>query len=130
MHRIKEGEIFNLSSVRDQANEFSKSTENILNIDVKNYLIDHYSETIDFSVPSDKKKSTLFYDSGISLGDVVTKLQPKNILKQNARLIKRDLNALDFDLEDKFLDVYNLRSSREKFETPENLLIFLTELFI
>lgn len=127
--RVRKGEVFTLTNVRDQANEFSKSTLNILNINIKNYLIDNYGETIEFSVPSDRKKATLFYDSKISLADVLTNLQPKNILKKSAKMIKDALNTLDFNLEDKFLDVYNLRSSWEKFEIPENLLIFLTELY-
>ena len=129
MPRIRSGEILTLSAVRDETNSLKKTKSEITNRDVKNYLTEHFSNSIEFSVPSDKKKPTLFYDSSVSLDTVIDALKPHNLLKNSAYIIKNSLNKCAFNLEDKFLDEINLRTAWENSQIPDELQIFFQEMF-
>ena len=127
--QIKSGEIFTLSEIRDQANELQISDMRVENRDVKEYLISNFGETIEFSIPSAPRKPTLFYDSSISLDAIIEKIRPKNIIKESAKIIKKSLSDVDFNLDDKFHDENNLKFSWDNMKIPDACLIFFSSLF-
>ena len=111
--RVKSGEIFSLSKIRDQVNNLNLREIKVENRDVRSYLEQHYSDQIEYAVPRNCSKSILFYASTVSIDQLIVQVQPENILKESGRLIKKAMGKVDFELNDKFYDENTLRNSWE-----------------
>lgn len=79
-------------------------------------------------MPSNLNKSTLFYSSELSVEKIVHRLQPENILKESGLIIRKAIQKVDFDLEDKFYDESTLKNSWETLYMPNEVLTFLSSL--
>lgn len=127
--RLESGEIFQLSKIRDQINESIASDMQVYNRYIKQYLTNNYKDKIEFSVPSNKNKSTLFYCSTTSLDSVIEKLQPENILKESGKIIKQSMEKVNFDLQDKFCDASSLENSWKENTIPQEILIIFSQIY-
>ncbi|KAJ8669425.1 hypothetical protein QAD02_000684 [Eretmocerus hayati] len=127
--KFRAGYIFTLSEVRDQVNRILPPDDGIRNRHIKKYLIEEFGEDVEFSTPSNKNKSSLFYSSEISLDKVVERLQPENILKESGLLIREYLRGVQFDLHDRFNDAADLQYSFENTAIPDEMMIFFSAVF-
>ncbi|KAJ8679187.1 hypothetical protein QAD02_014974 [Eretmocerus hayati] len=126
---LDKGKVSTLSGIRDQVNQLLSSGKVVRNRDIKQYLINTFGESIEYSTPSNKNKSALFYSSEVSLDKVVERLHPKNILKESGILVRELMREVDFGLEDRFNDVADLQHSYENTSIPDGMVALFSGMF-
>ena len=117
-----------LSDIRDAIND-KYDEDFISNKGVKLYLTEHFQDDVQFC-PSERRNESMFvFSSALSVEDVVKKLRSVNVIKEAAVTIREALRNVDFNLNDKFGDAHELKSSWERIAIPDCLVSFFSSLF-
>lgn len=127
MSEIVNGEIFSLSDIIEKAKNLSPN-EFLCNRDVRVYIANNYANRITIFNPADRKKSSLFFYTDLTKEQFAEKLYYRNSIKNTASRIKECCKNVDFNLEDKFCDVLDLKKSWIETKIPPPILIFLSAL--
>ena len=89
------------------------------------FLFNHFGETIDFSYPDDQRKSMMVYSLIRNESQhLVEKIRSIDPFKVCASIIRKELRSFDFELNDRFCDAEDLRSTLENMCIPEKSLKF------
>ena len=124
---IESGSGISLNDIRDMIND--KETIFISNSEVKIYLTETFGSEIQFAISERKNESHMVSSSSVSNDDVNKRLRPIDSTKLAAKKIRDIFLAMDFNLQDKFCDVEELRNSWEPFCTPDELITLFGTLF-
>ena len=124
---IESGSGISLNDIRDMIND--KETIFITNSEVKTYLTETFESEIQFAPSERKKESHMVFSSSTSTDDVMKRLRSIDSTKLAAKKIRDVFLAMDFNLQDKFCDIENLRNSWEQFCIPDELITFFGTLF-
>jgi hypothetical protein len=127
---IKDGYGFTVTEIKEFMLSYSENDNTELyNRDVKKFLLDHYGEKIRFCPSHRANESEFCFSSEISVDDVAKKLRDMNVIKSCGETIRDALKKVDFKLNDKFCDGYELKKSWEQTQIPDVLLTFFAALF-
>lgn len=127
--RIINGEAFASNYLTQTVNELVFESIITNNIDVKRSFLKIDGEEIQFCVPSNPRRSTIFYHSTVSRNDLMEKIFFMDPIKEAASTIRESLLSTNFNLNDSFCDASDLKTSWEQTAMPESLLKFFAELF-
>ena len=117
-----------LSDIRDAIND-KYDEDFISNKEVKLYLTEHFQDDVQFC-PSERRNESMFvFSSALSVEDVVKKLRSVNVIKEGAVTIREALGNVDFNLNDKFGDAHELKSSWERTAIPDCLVCLVNDNF-
>ena len=122
---LKSGNILSISDVSELVASKLDSGVSIKNAKVKSSLIEYYGDTITFISPSQKNVSQLFYYND-AIPAIVEKSYLHDCVKNSASILKKSLNDVDFEIDDKYCDEHNLRDSLEDFIFPKPFINFLS----
>lgn len=89
----------------------------------------NFSKDIQLSIPKEANQPIMFFHSSVGIEEVVDMMRSKNAIRDCAKLLRQSLEAVQFDLEDRFCDEKDLQLSIDNIKIPEHLTIFLAELF-
>ena len=106
-----------------------ESNINIINIEVKSFLTEHFAEKIQFC-PSKRANEPLFvFSSWICVNDVAKRLRSKEKKKNVSEKLRKIFLEVDFNLNDNFCDGEDLLGSWDNLPLTDEILTFLGTLF-
>ena len=105
------------------------SGSKVTNQQVKVLVTNYFGERIKFSWPKQLNKSALVFSASVTGEAMAETIRGKDPIRQCATLIRQSLMEVDFDLQDRFCDVNDLRLAWENTTIPEPLLKFMSVLF-
>ena len=123
---LNQGRGLSLSEIRDMVN--SEENSNLVNKDIKCFLIEESGEKIKFSESNKKNESHFVFSAEINIEDVINSLRNINVVKSAAKLIRKALLEVNFNLDDSFCDAHDLSQSWRKTKIPDVLLTFFSVL--
>lgn len=115
---LANGNGYELSFVRD-AMKKQLQVDNVTNREVKILLTHHFTDQICFSQPKQLNKSELFFSKGVSTENMADKIRVTDPIKECAAIIRQCLLEVDFDLQDRFCDATDLKTSWNAVPIPE-----------
>lgn len=119
---------YELSFVRDAMNK-QLQVGSVTNREVKLLLRNHFTDQICFSQSKQLNKSELFFSKGVSTENMADKIRVTDPIKECAAIIRQCLLDVDFDLQDRFCDATDLKTSWNTVPIPEPLLNFMAALY-
>ena len=90
---------------------------------------DTFGENIQFCSSERKNQSFFVFSSKISIKDILNKLRSLDTTKVVATKLQESLLSVDFNLNNKFCDVEELRESWQTTKMPDEWMAFMCELF-
>ncbi len=98
--------------------------------DIKLHLQNYFGDKLEIVVPQAQNQSEMVYlNTVVSAKDMASKIRLMDPVKQCAELIRKELKAANFGLDDRFCDAQDLRDSWQSMQIPDILLKFLGILF-
>ena len=116
-----------LSEIRNYiSNKMSKQT--FYNHHIKNFISKQFESKVSFCAPFRKYESEVVFPSWISQTEMVSKLQALDSVSVAAKLLRSELQKVDFSLSDSFCDKTALENSMQTTRMPHSLLTFFSVL--
>lgn len=125
---LANGEGYELSFVRDAMNKHLE-VGRVTNREVKILLINHFSDHISFSRSNQLNNSEFFFSKSVTTESMAETIRSTDPITQCAKIIRQSLLDVDFDLQDRFSDANDLKTSWNSVPIPEPLLKFLAVLY-
>lgn len=114
------GEILALDRIATMIKHSYGADVEVKNGKVKSVLIDYFDEKICFVYPKEKRKSLIFH---------CCKVQAAETQYFSIESFRDSLKDYSFDLDDKFCDENDIKTSWENSKIPQPFLRFLSKLF-
>ncbi|KAK7069516.1 hypothetical protein SK128_018152, partial [Halocaridina rubra] len=125
---LTNGNGYELSFVRDTMNKQLK-VGSVTNSEVKFFLTNHFTDHICCLQPKQLNKSELLFSKGVSPENMADKIRGSDPIRECATIIMQCLLEVDFDMQDRFCDATDLKTSWNTVPIPEPLLRFLGALY-
>ena len=125
---LANGNGYELSFVRDAMNKHLE-VGSVTNREVTILLTNHFSDQICFSQPKQLNRSGLFFSKGITNENMAETIRSTDPIRQCTDIIRQSLLDIDFDLQDRFCDANDLRTSWNAVSVPELSLKFMATLY-
>ena len=106
----------------------SKEVSDLLNEDVKCFLIEKFGHNIKFSDSEKKNESQFVFPAAIKVEDVINSLLNINAVKRAAEVIKESLLEVDYNLDGSFCDAQDFKQFRRQTKIPGVLMTFFSVL--
>lgn len=124
---LANGNAYELSYVRDAMRQHG--SDSVTNREVIVLLTNHFGDQICYSQPKQLNKSRLFFSRSVTAESMVETIRSTDPIKQCAELIRQSLLDTDFELNDRFCDASDLKTSWKNVIIPETLLKFFEALY-
>ena len=115
-----------ISDIRDRLQEIHPEIR-FHNHKIKEFLSQKFASKISFCKPYKQNDSTIVYPSHIT-NQILAKIQNLNLLKKAGEVIRKQLQQVDFGLNDSFCDCNDLKDSWSTTRMPETLVEFFSGL--
>lgn len=102
MIKFKSGKVFTLAELKENTDQFL--TNPVKTRDIKACVQQYFSEDFRLSVTKAANQSTFIFDINLTFEDLLHLAQPKEILKESAKIIQNSFQDVSYDLNDKFCD--------------------------
>ena len=126
---LSNGTGYELSFVRDAMNKHLEVNDYVNNREVKVLLTNHFSDQICFSQPKQLNKSQQFFSKEVRVENMAEQIRASDPIKECASIIRQSLLDINFDLQDRFCDAHDLKTSWNAVPIPDPLLKFLATLY-
>lgn len=126
MPTLGEGLGYTVQEITNLVNETLPANSQVHSYEIKDYLLEHHGNKIEFS--KSKNKSPIVFSSSLTKFHLIEKIRSMNIYKECGLSLKKILNDIDFNLNDKFCIVTDLKNSWEQINIPMPVLDFLSGL--
>jgi len=124
---LANGEAYELSYVRDAMRQHG--SDSVTNREVKVLLTNHFGDQICYSQPKQLNKSLMCFSKSVTAKSVAETIRSTDPIKQCAELIRQSLLDTDFELNNRFCDANDLKTSWNNVNIPEPLLKFFKALY-
>ncbi|KAJ8668266.1 hypothetical protein QAD02_009929 [Eretmocerus hayati] len=125
--RLNLGETFSLSDIASLVEAKFGDQNRVSNKKVKSCLIDYFGEKISFVYPREKNKPLLFYCT--TNQNFIRHTLHKSHEIECASSMENSLKKMNFDLDDRFCDVTDLRIAMDESTIPEPFKTLFSKLF-
>ena len=126
---INQGFGYEPSFVRDCVNRAITSCHRVTNKEVNVLLRNHFGDRIRFSKAKEANKSIMFFGKDVNVEFMAQRIRANDPIRQCAETIRECLLKYDFDLQDRFCDMNDLKTAWENTKIPEPLLNFFSTLY-
>ena len=93
------------------------------------FLQGHYVDDIQFSPSTVKNQSLLVFSSKLTIQDVVEKVRSINVIRDAASTLRSVFMRQTFDLDNKYCDAEELRTSWDNTILPDKVKKFFSNFF-